>query len=938
MVEIPASEFGNGAPLGNTVSSSVETPGTDERDNGSNETDPTLTPTQSGVITLELNTEPTGEDEGPEGRGGNGETDTNSNLTVDFGFVPSDTYSLGNRVWIDDNRDGLRVDTEAGVGSVALSLYLDANADGTPDSTTPIATTTTTADGYYLFDGLTAGTYIVGIDASNFIGSGSLVGYASTTPDANIGGTPPDDDDNRAFPTLGETFDATFGITSGSVTLSSGDEPTGEVDTDPVGTNSAPDDNSDLTIDFGFYQGLALGNRVWFDSNNDGIQDAGEPGIGNVTVTLYTDDGTGNPGTPLATDTTDGDGYYLFNNLVPGDYIVVIDDTNFDTTGSLFGFSSSPDGDPTGDRNDNGIDDADPLNNGGIISNVITLAYDSTPTGETDTSGDTADGPNFRGINNESDNNSDLTVDFGFFTSTMSIGNYVWLDDGAGGGTPNNGVIDGGEVGIVDVELELYPADASGNINGSLIDTTTTDAEGYYIFDNVPPGNYVILVTPDNFDSGNPLENLFSSSGSDGGTDDKDDNGIDDINPETNGILSELIVLQSNNAPTTEIADNISTDTATYGPNGTGLSDPSDDNSDLTIDFGFSATYDWGDAPDGTTFNSGTVTGDYGTVSGTGGANHRIISTLHLGEIVDGETGNLENDSATADDNNPASADDEDGVVIPPLVAGTVVNIEVTVFNNTGEDAYLIGWIDWNLDGNFDADEAIPNQLPAGDTSGLVVEFDSPIVIPSSATEQVVQIPVFVPLDSNAEDTDLTDGIDIYTFARFRLTTDDITENDATGTASDGEVEDYRVQVQPPGLNIVKTDSLNSVVVGESTTYTITVTNSGVDVFDENVFDEIPIDDPDGFDPASVEWTCEANEFASCIAGDALGTDIDTPQTTTTINQNIDILGGGEVVFTVTATVRDNHVAATISNTATMESGPESTDEDGVINDPPYDV
>lgn len=937
IVEIPTSEFGDGEPLENTVSSSVETPDTDDRDNGSNEPDPTTTPTRSGTITLELNNEPTGESEGPDGRGGNGETDVNSNLTVDFGFVPQNGYSLGNRVWIDADRDGLRVDTEDGVDGVALSLYLDVDVDGIPDSTTPIATTNTDADGYYIFDGLTAGTYIVGIDPSNFTG-GPLVGYASTTPDVNIGGTPPDDDDNRASPPLGETFDATFGILSDSVTLSSGDEPTGEADLDPDGTNSAPDDNSDLTIDFGFYQGLALGNHVWFDSNNDGIQDAGEPGIGNVTVSLYTDDGTGNPDAFVDADTTDGNGYYLFNNLIPGDYIVVIDDTNFDTGGALFGYTSSPDADPTGDLNDNGIDDPDPLNNGGIISNVITLAYDSTPTGETDTSGDTDDGPNFRGINNETDNNSDLTVDFGFFTATMSIGNYVWLDDGAGGGIANNGVIDGGELGIEGVELELYPADTSGNINGSLLDTTTTDAEGYYLFDEVPPGNYVILVTPDNFGSGDPLENLFSSDGSDGGTDDKDDNGIDDINPETNGILSELITLQSDSAPTTEIADNISSDTVAYGPNGRGLSDPTDENSDLTIDFGFSATYDWGDAPDGTDFNSGTVTGNYGTVSGTGGANHRIISTLHLGEIVDDETGNLENDSATADDDDPASADDEDGVVIPPLVAGSIINIEVTVFNNTGEDAILIGWIDWNLDGDFDPEEAIPNQLPASDTSGRVVEFDSPIVIPSSATEQVVQIPVFVPLDSNAEDTDLSDGNDIYTFARFRLTTDTLDENDATGSASDGEVEDYRVQVQPPGLSIIKTDGANSVVVGQSTTYTITIRNSGVDVTNQNVFDEIPIDDPDGFDPDSIEWTCEANALASCIAGDALGTDIDTPQTTTTIDQDIDVLSGGEVVFTITATVRDNHVAATISNTATLESGPESTDEDGVIYDPPTGV
>ena len=38
----------------------------------------------------------------------------------------------------------------------------------------------------------------------------------------------------------------------------------------------------------------------------------------------------------------------------------------------------------------------------------------------------------------------------------MSLGDLVWLDNGADGGTADNGIQDGGETGIADVVVELY--------------------------------------------------------------------------------------------------------------------------------------------------------------------------------------------------------------------------------------------------------------------------------------------------------------------------------------------------------------------------------------------------------------------------------------------------------------------------------------------------
>ncbi|MBK9462537.1 MAG: carboxypeptidase regulatory-like domain-containing protein [Sphingobacteriales bacterium] len=56
----------------------------------------------------------------------------------------------------------------------------------------------------------------------------------------------------------------------------------------------------------------SLGNYVWYDVDEDGIQDATETGVDGVTVTLY--DGNG---AVVATTTTDATGAYEFTGLTP---------------------------------------------------------------------------------------------------------------------------------------------------------------------------------------------------------------------------------------------------------------------------------------------------------------------------------------------------------------------------------------------------------------------------------------------------------------------------------------------------------------------------------------------------------------------------------------------------------------------------------------------
>ena len=74
-----------------------------------------------------------------------------------------------------------------------------------------------------------------------------------------------------------------------------------------------------------------VGDRVWYDDDGDGVQDGGEAGIADVTVTLQDPGPDNNCGTPddviLKSDVTDVNGLYLFKDLAAGDYCVVIDET-----------------------------------------------------------------------------------------------------------------------------------------------------------------------------------------------------------------------------------------------------------------------------------------------------------------------------------------------------------------------------------------------------------------------------------------------------------------------------------------------------------------------------------------------------------------------------------------------------------------------------------
>ncbi|PNZ35082.1 SdrD B-like domain-containing protein, partial [Staphylococcus lutrae] len=91
---------------------------------------------------------------------------------------------------------------------------------------------------------------------------------------------------------------------------------TADKDSNGVSTTVTVAGHDDVTIDSGFYRPTyKVGDKVWEDSNKDGIQQDNEKGISGVTVTLKD-----NAGNVIGTQVTDANGNYLFDNVNDGEY------------------------------------------------------------------------------------------------------------------------------------------------------------------------------------------------------------------------------------------------------------------------------------------------------------------------------------------------------------------------------------------------------------------------------------------------------------------------------------------------------------------------------------------------------------------------------------------------------------------------------------------
>ena len=348
--------------------------------------------------------------------------------TADLGFRASPgTATIGDLVWSDADGDGVRDPGEPGLAGVVLNLLEDTNGDGIGDANpkecfgvirpepAPYAacTTTSAADGSYLFSGIVAnGTrdYFVTVDSSQT----ALASYTATTP-----------------------------LFAGFLNV-------------PAGAGYT-------TADFGFEQTgttttWSITDRVWLDNGSgtggiasNGTQDGTEPGISGVTVALL--DAGGNI---IATTTSGANGNFQFTGVPAGqNYRWQVTDT----FGVLTGYYGTTTPAQTGQYQ----------MTGNLAGN---LDFTTAPTF----------GPHFG------------------YNVTRAIGDTVFNDSGAGGGTAGDGIQNGTEAGISGVTVQLFlDRDNDGiyeptGADGPAVATLTTDANGKYLFAGLPDGRYWVSI------------------------------------------------------------------------------------------------------------------------------------------------------------------------------------------------------------------------------------------------------------------------------------------------------------------------------------------------------------------------------------------------------------------------------------------------------------
>lgn len=324
---------------------------------------------------------------------------TSNRLDQDFGYQPYGAGALAGFVWRDMDGNGIRLGgTETGIVSISVTLQGDFNGDGAFND---ILSTQTATNGTYRFSNLPDGLYRITV----------------STNDTDL---PADIFSNRYVSSTAVFL--TAGVTNGS---------------DGSGYN------------FGFTPLGAIGDRVFWDGNQNGTLNSYEIGVAAVTVRLYTDANANGVydylvDTFVASTVTSNNGAYQFTGLSTGRYVVVVNTAS----GPLFGRTCSADPDADGVPFGPGCD-----------GQVGVRIYPGTIY---------------------------MGADFGFVPAGI-IGDTLWQD------VDGNGIRDSTESGIPYITIELYT-------NTVLIATNVTDNDGYYIFSTLSDGIYDVLVRTNDTD------------------------------------------------------------------------------------------------------------------------------------------------------------------------------------------------------------------------------------------------------------------------------------------------------------------------------------------------------------------------------------------------------------------------------------------------------
>ncbi|WML92207.1 GEVED domain-containing protein [Thiothrix lacustris] len=171
-------------------------------------------------------------------------------------------------------------------------------------------------------------------------------------------------------------------------------------------------------------------------------------------------------------------------------------------------------------------------------------------------------------------------------------------------------------------------------------------------------------------------------------------------------------------------------------------------------------SYDYGDAPSDLSSTDPALINIYNVLDADGAAKHTINPAVHMGASIDAETDGQPNAAASGD------GSDDDGVTFPTFPDGkSVLYVEQanTLTVNVSTAGYLNAWIDWNENGVWDASDNI-----ASDKAVVAGNNTLTITLPNTTTQG-------------------------SKYARFRFCTTAGQCSSASGLASDGEVEDYKI-------------------------------------------------------------------------------------------------------------------------------------------------
>ena len=344
-------------------------------------------------------------------------------VNIDGGLIDG-IGSVCGFVWEDVNVDGILNPTEMGISEITVSLRTDAGV--------VVSTATTDSDGNYTFENVTPGDYFIVFEdiAPNLMNT-------TSDPDAD----PNLDDDVDNIIEFGST--ALFTV-SFFDTLEK--------------------------ISGGYFRVGSIGDQVFIDDNLNGINDD-DMGLDDVEVRLLSGAGVMLETTLTATDAINGSGFYVFENLIEGDYIIefVLPD------GSVF-----------------------------TQANQGPIATDSNVTNINNEIGRTAIISLGAGENN-------LTIDAGVEPapeSMSTISGVIWDDENLNATREvAEAFFEGSTVNLVD-------------LSGTIVATEFTDANGFYLFENVLIGDYRVEVPlgPDltttllNIGTDNTIDNDFTET------------------------------------------------------------------------------------------------------------------------------------------------------------------------------------------------------------------------------------------------------------------------------------------------------------------------------------------------------------------------------------------------------------------------------------------